>query len=308
MNIAQRFDFKNWRHAQTGTDHQFKTVTIEEPANWHYIYVPGLNKSKGPNPDHIDYWLIPQSLHRDDAMVIAAGWRVWQAGYKQRVTVQKGQRYTLVAELRADFEVSPPRPEAIEWCCIVEGSVPAAGGWSSYDSYDQRNKRVSVQTVFEPQADGVVDLVFWSRSLYADNQCDLYVYDIRCEQVSQSYASDQVVKMYPFGTYDPLPDPPPAPEPAGSLLALIHQFIQWLLALLGIHRSQNVEESIVQTDNVFKSKRFWSALLGLVMMIATSIVPGLEENAETLVPAILVMIGLLIGGYTAEDVAQARRP
>lgn len=213
MNIAQKFDFMNWRHIQTENDHQYKTVTIEAPANWNYVYLPGLNLSHGPNPDHTDYWLIPQSLHRDDCMVISAGWRIWQAGYKQRVSVKAGQRYTLVAELQADFAVDPPRAAAIEWRCVVEGSLPAAPDWSSYATYEQRGRRVSVQTVFVPQADGIVDLVFWARSLYADNSCDLYLYDIRCEEVAPDYGNNTVIKMNPFGTVDPVPEPEPIPEP-----------------------------------------------------------------------------------------------
>lgn len=58
---------------------------------------------------------------------------------------------------------------------------------------------------------------------------------------------------------------------------------------------------------IFKSKRFWSALVGLVMMVATSLIPELEQHADTLIPAILLVISLLIGGYAAEDYAQAKQ-
>lgn len=58
---------------------------------------------------------------------------------------------------------------------------------------------------------------------------------------------------------------------------------------------------------IFKSKRFWSALVGLVMMVAVNLVPDLADNADTLTAAILVVVGLLIGGYSVEDAAQAWR-
>lgn len=55
--------------------------------------------------------------------------------------------------------------------------------------------------------------------------------------------------------------------------------------------------------DIFKSKRFWSALIGLAVMIVTAFVPALTEHLEIIVPGVLGIIGLLIGGYTAEDYA-----
>ena len=56
---------------------------------------------------------------------------------------------------------------------------------------------------------------------------------------------------------------------------------------------------------LFKSKRFWSAVVGLVLMIAINFIPDLEVNADMLQDTILVIIGLLIGGYTVVDTMQA---
>lgn len=58
---------------------------------------------------------------------------------------------------------------------------------------------------------------------------------------------------------------------------------------------------------LFKSKRFWSAVVGLVLMIAINFVPDLEANADMLQETILVIVGLLIGGYTVVDVTQAAK-
>lgn len=56
---------------------------------------------------------------------------------------------------------------------------------------------------------------------------------------------------------------------------------------------------------IFRSKRFWSALLGVVFMVIVAFVPELEGDQQLLISAITVVIGLLIGGYSAEDVATA---
>jgi len=56
---------------------------------------------------------------------------------------------------------------------------------------------------------------------------------------------------------------------------------------------------------IFKSKRFWTALLGIISMVLVAFVPELEPHMETLVPGILGVIGLLIGGYTAQDIVVA---
>lgn len=52
---------------------------------------------------------------------------------------------------------------------------------------------------------------------------------------------------------------------------------------------------------IFKSKRFWTALMGIISMVLVAFVPELEPHMETLVPGILGVIGLLIGGYTVQD-------
>lgn len=58
--------------------------------------------------------------------------------------------------------------------------------------------------------------------------------------------------------------------------------------------------------SLFRSKRFWSAVVGLIAMIAVAFIPELEQHMEQLVPAIVAIIGALIGGYAVEDVMNAR--
>lgn len=57
---------------------------------------------------------------------------------------------------------------------------------------------------------------------------------------------------------------------------------------------------------IFKSKRFWSAVIGLIAMIITGLVPELKEHIDIMIPAIVGIIGLLIGGYSIEDAITAR--
>lgn len=56
---------------------------------------------------------------------------------------------------------------------------------------------------------------------------------------------------------------------------------------------------------IFRSKRFWTALLGILSMILVAFVPELEEYIETLIPGILGIVGIVIGGYTLQDTALA---
>lgn len=57
---------------------------------------------------------------------------------------------------------------------------------------------------------------------------------------------------------------------------------------------------------VFKSRRFWSMIVGLVVIVVSSIAPGLQEHLDTIAPAVVAIVGVLIGGYAAEDVMLAR--
>lgn len=59
--------------------------------------------------------------------------------------------------------------------------------------------------------------------------------------------------------------------------------------------------------SIFKSKRFWSAIIGLVFMIAVEFVPEVGTNADELQGSIMIVIGILIGGYSVQDAAAAFR-
>ena len=57
--------------------------------------------------------------------------------------------------------------------------------------------------------------------------------------------------------------------------------------------------------SLFKSKRFYVAVLDLAFMVLVAFVPRLPEQADILIPAALALIGLVIGGYTVQDAVSA---
>ena len=61
----------------------------------------------------------------------------------------------------------------------------------------------------------------------------------------------------------------------------------------------------MQLPSVLKSRRFWTGIVGVVMMAAVQFIPGLAEHVDLLTNAILVLIALLIGGYSLEDAVLA---
>ena len=58
---------------------------------------------------------------------------------------------------------------------------------------------------------------------------------------------------------------------------------------------------------LLRSKRFWAALLGVLVIIVSAINPNAGLSLEDATEAILIIIGLLVGGYAVEDVARAAR-
>ena len=60
------------------------------------------------------------------------------------------------------------------------------------------------------------------------------------------------------------------------------------------------------TVNPFESKKFWSMVVGVIMTIIVAIIPELEQHIDTLVPAILAIVGIAIGGFTVQDQAKEK--
>lgn len=61
----------------------------------------------------------------------------------------------------------------------------------------------------------------------------------------------------------------------------------------------------MSVPDLFRSKRWWSAVVGLVFMAAVHFIPALAADQDTLTKSALIIIGLLIGGYSVEDAVTA---
>lgn len=59
--------------------------------------------------------------------------------------------------------------------------------------------------------------------------------------------------------------------------------------------------------DIFRSKRFIAAFVGLLVMILVGLFPDLESSQDTIIEAVVVVVGVLIGGYSVQDaIATAR--
>lgn len=197
------------------TDLVYKTGTIEDPTNWRFEYIPGMEwREDKPDGTELDYWRIPQSLHRVGGMNIAAGYRKWQAGYRHNelIPVRKGERYLC----RAVFKVGiggTTNPQAIEWMWFVDGLTPAQSQWASYESSGQFGSTTEHLFVFSAAADGWIKTTFWGRSQWRDNTCDMLVSDLMILHVSPNYGGAEIGAVNPFPANEPLPEPDPTPVP-----------------------------------------------------------------------------------------------
>lgn len=59
--------------------------------------------------------------------------------------------------------------------------------------------------------------------------------------------------------------------------------------------------------DIFRSEAFYKAVIGVVVMVLTALVPELKPSLDILVPAILGVIGLWIGAPAIESFALNQR-
>ena len=57
-------------------------------------------------------------------------------------------------------------------------------------------------------------------------------------------------------------------------------------------------------NGLFHSKRFWSSIIGIVVMIISAHVPSLEDNLQHIAPTIAAIVMTIIGGYSVQDAAR----
>lgn len=58
---------------------------------------------------------------------------------------------------------------------------------------------------------------------------------------------------------------------------------------------------------IFSSKRFWSALVGLVVLVVSALMPALADQLNIIAPSVVAIVGILIGGFTVEQTAAAAK-
>ncbi len=56
---------------------------------------------------------------------------------------------------------------------------------------------------------------------------------------------------------------------------------------------------------IFKSKRFGSAIVYILVMILVVLVPAVESEQDLIIKAVTALFGVLIGGYALQDTAAA---
>lgn len=61
-------------------------------------------------------------------------------------------------------------------------------------------------------------------------------------------------------------------------------------------------------DSLLHDRRFWSGLVGLLVVIISSFHPELEDNLDHIVPAVVGIIGTMIGGFSLERAAEKHKP
>ncbi|MDQ7027823.1 MAG: hypothetical protein Q9P44_19955 [Anaerolineae bacterium] len=187
VNILNNPKMGNWKHGRYFFDKDGNTGTIEYPDGWDFVTLPKEN----------DPGKLAESLHRDNGFLISAGYRAWEAGYVQKsVPLKANQRYLAKAVFKPDvnFPVGQQeRTDAVTWQFRMTASTGKVieQGWqmTGKGQYKQQEENLYV---FHCNADLTVDYSFLARSVYAGNDCDLFVYQLTLEEVSADYGGSGV--------------------------------------------------------------------------------------------------------------------
>ena len=219
---------------------------MENPDNWEYVWTP--LHDDDPN-------LVPQSLHRDKGYVIAAGWRVWEAGYVQRgVRLRGGQRYVAKAAFQPDVNFNPgqqPDLTAVQWRFWIEGEGEKV--WSEWQTTNQGQYKQQEEHLFviEPRRDITVDVYFKARSTWASNVCDFNIRSITLEEVPSDFgeptyigSSGGVANFSPISSTTPTETQPPVSAPDTSLTGAFEVMSDDDLTVIvaGLRAASNLEQ------------------------------------------------------------------
>lgn len=61
-------------------------------------------------------------------------------------------------------------------------------------------------------------------------------------------------------------------------------------------------------NRLLHDRRFWSGLVGLVVIVISALHPDLEDNLGHIAPAVVGIIGTMIGGFSLEQAAEKHKP
>lgn len=61
-------------------------------------------------------------------------------------------------------------------------------------------------------------------------------------------------------------------------------------------------------NNLLHDQRFWAGLVGLIVIVVSSLHPELEDNLDHIAPAVVGIIGTMIGGFSLEHAAAKHKP
>ncbi len=218
---------------------------MENPDNWEYVWTP--MHDDDPNR-------VPQSLHRDKGYVIAAGWRVWEAGYVQRgVRLRGGQRYVAKAVFQPDVNFNPGQEAdltAVQWRFWIEGEGEKV--WSEWQTTTQGQYKQQEEHLFviEPQREIVVDVYFKARSIWGSNVCDFNIHSITLEEVpadfgEPTYLGSPVTIAGGVADFTPVSSTPVQPEVATAPLTGIFEVMtddDLTVMIAGFRAASNLEQ------------------------------------------------------------------
>lgn len=197
-NLIQNPNLGNWGHVRYFSDQEGKSGTIEAPQHWEFVTIA---RESDPHK-------LPQSLHRDTGFIISAGYRAWEAGYKQGgLALEANCRYRLKATIKADVNFpggQSPDLTAITWRFTVGSNKGKIEPEWAITSKGRTKQVEAYEFVFETAEALIVDITFWGRSFYAGNDCDLWLYEVTLEPVDKSYGASQVPTLG-----NAAPDAPP---------------------------------------------------------------------------------------------------
>lgn len=60
-------------------------------------------------------------------------------------------------------------------------------------------------------------------------------------------------------------------------------------------------------QNLIRSREFWALLVGTLVSVLVSLVPQLEGSKETIITAVMALVGVLITSFGVEKAAAANR-